>query len=271
MEDLGKIKKSINDSIDKVINIPKIEVDNFSTQQLKDEVIPLLKDAEKRIYDIENINDNINSIRNEIIDPVNATIREKSEQSNWLSWIGIISGLIGIILTLYSFFSQKIMLSDKTLTEIKEINTNLVGEQVELKARELIRFNESAKYEQRILLTNKTREGKDAMEVYYDYLNKIGYKNILKIQSDSIGYYKDYKHNTIDYHTDYKPNTIPYIYYRIPDVNKDIIRGLEQISEYYYSSKFGNIIGVMRYEQSTDEYIKWIFKKNSNIELLIVL
>lgn len=260
MNDLKDIKKSINDSIDKVINIPKIEVDNFSTQQLKDEVIPLLKDAEKRIYDIEAITDNINGIKNEIINPVNATIKDNAKQSNWLAWIGIISGLTGVFLTLFSFFHQGTILSSETLSEIEKINSSIVKEQIVVKARELIRYNENIKYEQNILLTYKTSVGKERIDEYYDYLNGIGYKNINKISPDSIRYY----HN-------YESNTIPYVYYRIHDVNDDILHGLEQYSQYYSSSRYGNIIALMYYELSTEKYVKWVFEKKPDTELLIVL
>ena len=262
MENLKEIKKSILDSIDKVFNLPKVEVGDFSTEKLKDEVIPLLKDAERRIYDIEVINDNINGIRNEIINPVNATIKQKSKRSNWLAMIGIISGLIGLILTLYLFLFPKTRLAEETLTEIKRINTNLVDEQVVLKARELIKYNEQPKYEQKILLTYKTKDGRNAMEEYYSNLTEIGYRNISKIS-----------HNTILSNSPATLNTIPYVYYRTRDINSDIINGLEQLSKYYHSSRYGNIIAVMYYEQSTDEYVKRVFNEltDEDIELLIVL
>ena len=263
MKDLKEIKKSINDSIDKVLNITRIEVDNFSTTKLKDEVIPILKEIEKRIYDIEVITENINGIRNEIITPVNNEIGKNSKKSNFLAMIGIISGLIGLCFTLYLFLFPKTMLSEETLTKIRTINANLVDEQVILKARELIKYNEEPKYEQNILLTYKTQDGEKAMEEYYNYLTGIGYKNVSKISPNSIPYYRDSPAR----------NTIPYIYYRTRDVNNDVINGLEQLSKYYQSLEYGNIIAIMYYEQSTAKYVKWLFNKtiDENIELLIVL
>ena len=254
--------------------LPDIKVDGFSTQNLKKEIIPLLKDAEKRIYDIGVINSNINGIRNEIIDPVNASIKEKSKKSNWLAMIGIVSGLIGLILTLHSFLFPKTMLSNETLTKIEKINANLVDEQVVLKARELIKYKKEPKYEQKILLTYKTEDGQNAMEEYYNYLQGIGYKNISKMSPDAISYFNSSANNTI-----------PYIYYRTRDINNDIINGLEKLSKHYHSSRYGNIIALMYYEQSTERYVKWIFNENRyarwrlnenvdmlmDIELLIVL
>jgi hypothetical protein len=106
-KDFEKIKSLITDSIDKVSNIPKVEIDGFHTEDLKEKVIPVLKTAEERIHDIEDIYNKIDAVRNEIIKPVNATIKGNQRKSNWLAIIGIISGLMGISFPLYSFFFKK--------------------------------------------------------------------------------------------------------------------------------------------------------------------
>lgn len=101
---LEKLKNDIEDSI-KTINIPLITTESFSSAKLKEEIIPILEEGKKRISDVEHIADNIDAVRNEIINPVNEIIKNTSKPNLRFSIFSFIIGIIGIVLTINSYLT----------------------------------------------------------------------------------------------------------------------------------------------------------------------
>jgi hypothetical protein len=99
---LQDLVKNIDDSIAKVQEIPIIQIGDFSSEQLKREIVPLLQSAKDRTTQINDIVERINGIRNEIINPVNEAIGRAARPSVWFGITGVGGTLIGIALTLYA-------------------------------------------------------------------------------------------------------------------------------------------------------------------------
>jgi len=114
---IKKINRDINSSISKISGLPKIEIDNFSSEDLKTEVIPMLEEAKERVSNIEEITNNLLAIRKEILDPVNKTIQQNSKLSNYFSIFGIVIGLIGIFLAMESNLDYFFKSVDQTLSQ----------------------------------------------------------------------------------------------------------------------------------------------------------
>jgi len=111
---IRKINRDINNSISKINGLPKIEIDNFSSEDLKTELIPMLEEAKERVRNIDEITNNLLAIRKEILDPVNKTIQKNSKLSNYFSIFGIVIGLIGIFLAVESNLDNFFTLVDQT-------------------------------------------------------------------------------------------------------------------------------------------------------------
>lgn len=101
------LKNDIDISIKTIENIPTIKTDSFSSSKLKEELIPILEEGKTRISNIEKITNNIDAVRGEIIEPVNKILLSSQRSSTKLSVVSLIFGLIGIFLTIYSFYSVK--------------------------------------------------------------------------------------------------------------------------------------------------------------------
>ncbi|KPA09663.1 hypothetical protein MHK_010133, partial [Candidatus Magnetomorum sp. HK-1] len=71
---LKKMNRDINDSISKISCLPKIEIESFSSEVLKAELIPMLEETKNRVSNIEYITNNMLAIRKELLEPVNETM-----------------------------------------------------------------------------------------------------------------------------------------------------------------------------------------------------
>jgi outer membrane protein OmpA-like peptidoglycan-associated protein len=107
------LRKTIDESIDLVRGIPRVATDNFSTEDLKDEVIPMLERAKyaifkskKRFDQLEKLSREIDTIRDEIIEPVTSTIRKSSNLNSWFSILSLTIGVLGALLAIGSFSKE---------------------------------------------------------------------------------------------------------------------------------------------------------------------
>lgn len=130
---LDGLKEDIEASIRTVKDIPKITTDSFSSESLKAELIPILEEGKSRISNIEDISKNIDAVRNEIINPVNKIIEDTSRPNLWFSLFSIFIGLVGVILTINSYFVTK-----------NDINVN---KEIVVTSEEIARVNNSIKLE----------------------------------------------------------------------------------------------------------------------------
>ncbi len=117
MNNFDHLKDAISNSISKVESIPEIKIESFDTVKLKEEVIPLLEGARTRLADLEYINENLDGIRNEIIEPVFGVINAKSKYSNVLAILGILFGGIGVILTALAIYRSAEVVSHQRVEE----------------------------------------------------------------------------------------------------------------------------------------------------------
>ncbi len=118
--DLQSLKKAIDASVNAVASIPPV-----SSQDVIDQVLPILNEAKKRVEQIETISNEIDAVRNEIIFPVKETIQQTSRINFWFSIFGMAIGAIGLCLTLYSFFKVSSLDSARISKNMKEIVANL--------------------------------------------------------------------------------------------------------------------------------------------------
>ncbi len=106
---IKQLLASIDDAINKVDAIEYFATKKISSDQLKQELIPVLQAAKKQVFEIEYINKNLDAVRNQIIDPVNKIIQRSSEPSLKLSKWGLWIGIVGIVVPLLSvLFGQLI-------------------------------------------------------------------------------------------------------------------------------------------------------------------
>ena len=105
---IKKLRNAVSDTIKEIESIPKfkteIEGKSWSSEQLKDTIVPLLAQSQKRINDIENVANQIDSVRNEILEPVKKLIEDKDRYSKIFSWVGIIIGFIGLSPLIYNYY-----------------------------------------------------------------------------------------------------------------------------------------------------------------------
>lgn len=107
---IKKLRNAVSDTIKEIESIPKfkteIEGKSWSSEQLKATIMPLLAQSQNRINDIENVANQIDSVRNEILEPVKKLIEEKDRNSTIFSWIGIVIGIIGIAPLIWTYLSN---------------------------------------------------------------------------------------------------------------------------------------------------------------------
>jgi len=107
--DTDVLAASINDAINKISSIPFFKVENVSSDELKDSLIPILDRAKKRVSDIEYINQGLDSVRGEIIEPVNKIIKDSSKPSIAIGKWGLWLGGFGILISAYAIISGQII------------------------------------------------------------------------------------------------------------------------------------------------------------------
>ena len=122
---LKKINRDINDSISKISCLPKIEVENFSSQVLKAELIPILEEAKNRVNNIKHITNNLLAIRKEILEPVNDTMQKNSKTSNYFSIIGLLLAMIGIFLSIQSSFDGFFLVDQSPLPSYSKSKSDI--------------------------------------------------------------------------------------------------------------------------------------------------
>jgi len=109
--ELKQIGENVDNAIKVINELKSIQVDNFSTDELKNNIIPILDDAKKRIIELEEIYSAIDSVQKSIIKPVNRLIKNASKHSNFLGIFGLIIGIIGFLLTIKSYDNNYITIS----------------------------------------------------------------------------------------------------------------------------------------------------------------
>jgi hypothetical protein len=250
MNNLTKLNKTIDHSIEKVKNIPIIKTSNFDTTQLKEEVIPLLQEAKSRLKDIAHINSNITGIRNEIIKPVVNVIEARSKQNKWFTNLGIAFGIVGIVLTITSsLISKDINLSSSSLNEIKNHDTDLLRQFTSMDTVE-----GSKVYDNEILIfyrrsEDKTEEAKHGAESLRDYLKGLGYTNV-SFNDSPIG-------GNLESGTT--------IYYKRKIITNNILLGMEN---HCLENDQGKITCV-RYDKVNNTLINEVFSENDDLALVI--
>lgn len=230
MDNLSKLKNAISDSINKVNSMG-----NFNIQELKDEVTPLLEEAKKRLDEIEHINDNINGIRNEIINPVSTVISSNSKKSNWLAISGILMGLIGIFLTIIS--------QNSTSSNYKASSSfNNQKEKVIIAFRNI---DGNTQKLQKLTIETLTKEFQT---------EKFTLKSHFKL---------DYKNRA-----EFNP---PFIYYRNINFNHSILNIIDKFCSRNDGTKYNYYIlrGIERLR--SDSEISKIANDNKDVSLIIVL
>lgn len=135
---LRGLNKNIDVSLNAVKNIPDVSFESFSLNKFKENVVPILEEAKIRILDIKAILKNIDAVRDEIIKPVDKSIRKSSKNRTLISMFSICIGILGIILTINSYFLSKEDSSitnklGKSIIRLKEENTKLIQEITTLK------------------------------------------------------------------------------------------------------------------------------------------
>lgn len=111
MEEFDKLIATIEESKEKIRNFPQFSTPDISSEDLKDQLLPILEEAKdtlnkskERYQKLERLNQDIDTIRDEIISPVNnkiETTNKKTNRSNF--WFGVLGLLIGLVSMIFSF------------------------------------------------------------------------------------------------------------------------------------------------------------------------
>lgn len=97
--------KEIKKQVKKITEF--IKEDRILSNELKEEINPILKELDTAINNTEVVQERLQEITDVIINPVGVKIKENSKSNKRLSWIGIFCGITGVFLTWYSIYGFK--------------------------------------------------------------------------------------------------------------------------------------------------------------------
>ncbi len=104
MTEFDRLRQAIDDSIQKVRELPPFSGPTFSTEALKDEVIPILEQAKETIWEskerfkrLDKLNQEIDTVRDEIISPVNDRIESSRRSNSMLGFAGLLVGALSVV------------------------------------------------------------------------------------------------------------------------------------------------------------------------------
>lgn len=275
METIEQLNQSIDELVERVKQIPLIKGEKFDSEELKQKVLPILNNAKDRLADFDKINENIEGVRNEIINPVVKTIKEKSKSNTVFSIISLLFGIAGIVLTVYTTFAGEYF--NPTNDNPRQVNRNVIQEnKVLIEYLENRKEDEiSSQVEQRFKNINTSLfAGKIVIVNSSDPQNSkkaLNLKNKLKV--------KGFKNVSVADKTTFDINerfSIPYIYFR--DYNlifRDIVSCMNRDEHYSnkkgYYDKYGKIIALIDYNKSSSKGVKSMFENDPKIGLVIVI
>lgn len=98
---ISKLTEAIDDSIQKVNDIPVFTIGEISDQTIKNQLLPTLEQAKQRINDIDEVQQKLNAIRNEIILPVKDEIQGTAKANKILSMYALAIGIVGVFFPFY--------------------------------------------------------------------------------------------------------------------------------------------------------------------------
>jgi hypothetical protein len=132
---INKLKSAVDATIEEVESIPTFTTTvgdkSWSSEALKSSIMPHLMRSLERIGDIENVSNQIDSVRNEVINPVKNLIEKNDKKNSVFAWVGIALGVLGLMPIIYNyvedFFSSK--KDDYQMTSQQGSNTDnqLIG------------------------------------------------------------------------------------------------------------------------------------------------
>ncbi len=104
-----EIRETIDTTIKEIRNIPDIKSNQLglNTEKIKDDLIPQLEKQKNRLDDFDKIDEYIDNIRKEIINPVNEVIEKNSATSRK---VNILFGAVGVAGTLFTMIGLYIAL-----------------------------------------------------------------------------------------------------------------------------------------------------------------
>ena len=240
MENIQELKDEINQALKEVNSIPEnIKIDGFNSKEFKKKTSSLLSDAMTGVKQVETVYNSLDSIREEIIKPVNKKIQKNSRNSDQLAWIGIWSGILGMVLTIFQFIPSK---QPNTHREVIKHLESYVSKLDSIKYIE----------HEEIYIVDSKRRQKSA-EYLYEDITLRGFKNVFSVGVDF--WFGDEKCIIT--------NKSPIIYFK---------RGNLLNLELYTSVKkyFGEQVEIKHYEDA-DDFVKCIFQEKEQLEIIIVV
>jgi len=93
--DIKRLNNSIEELSRMIRGIPYFATEKITSDQLKNELTPILDDVKKNLSELDHISQNLEAVRNQIIDPVRGIIQESSELNKW----GFVVGVLGIVIS----------------------------------------------------------------------------------------------------------------------------------------------------------------------------